>query len=178
MSPIIMSEWKIFWDLDEDSLASLCLLLHPLDRLVGWDVDTKFLKILNMVITVIVIIINLHKILSDENLWKISSIMVAPCCGDQHSPRRLLRAIHTWIAHRCCLRKITITTMMITVMMMVRMRMESNNWLKHLGQNSSRASPHFHLCHLFSLQQQVQIFATLILLPDPSHRRLWNLFGT
>ena len=41
-------------DLDEDSLTSLRLLLNPLHRLVGRDVDTKFLRSLKIIITVIV----------------------------------------------------------------------------------------------------------------------------
>ena len=112
---MIIMRMRIEDDLDEDSLTSLRLLLNPLHRLVGRDVDTKFLRSLKIIITVIVIILSSY-----------STQILAPCCGDQHSHPRLLMVTHTLIGHWCCLRNISMTTMM-TTMMMASMRMEPNN---------------------------------------------------
>ena len=85
-------------DLDEDSLASLCLLLHPLHRLVGGDVHTKFLEMVKMAM-----ISCQHKILDGDDNMQTIIIINSPCCGDRHSPLPLLMAIHTWLGRCCCL---------------------------------------------------------------------------
>ena len=85
-------------DLDEDSLASLCLLLHPLHRLVGGDVHTKFLEMVKMAM-----ISCQHKILDGDDNMQTIIIINSPCCGDLHSPLPLLMAIHTWLGRCCCL---------------------------------------------------------------------------